>query len=170
MTDLRLVTSRLLLIPVTAGDVPALFEVRMSNPERLLRTEGSMGQPGYYDVAMLERDIGVAYWDPNRRLLAVRRRSDDGVIGLADMLVKHPDDGLPWLGAVEIVRSEQRRGYGTEVVEAIADYAGGELRSSSMRAQVDGDDVVGERFALRCGFQRAGELKDGSLLFERRLC
>jgi hypothetical protein len=85
-------SARLVATQAEDGDLDALLAVRLSNPERLRRTEGSAGQPGRYDRGMLERDLLIAAFDPERKLLALRLRGDRAgaggpVIGLVDLLV-----------------------------------------------------------------------------------
>src|SRR5688500_20033467 len=94
----------------------ALLAVRLSNPDRVMYTEGSAGQPGRYDRQMLERDLSIAEADPAREALTVRRLDDGTVIGLIDVLREHSEDHLPWLGMVEVHADDQRQGFGRELI------------------------------------------------------
>lgn len=71
-----LTTARLDIEPIDPVDMPALLDVRLSNPDRLLRTEGSGGEAGHLDLDMLQRDALIAGMDPARSLRTVRLRSE----------------------------------------------------------------------------------------------
>ena len=159
MSTLRLRTKRLSISAVDADDLDELLAVRLSNPERLLRTEGSAGEAGFYDLGMLERDAMVAAMDSSRHFAAVRG-PDGRVIGLLDLLVEHHDDGHPWIGAVEILRSEQRKGYGTETLTAALDFLAQERPGTDVHALVDHDDTVAHAFLQSCGFERTAGPQD----------
>jgi RimJ/RimL family protein N-acetyltransferase len=160
-------SARLVATPAEDGDLDALLAVRLSNPERLLRTEGLAGQPGRYDRGLVERDLLMAAFDPERELLALRLRgagASGPVIGLVDLLVTNLSDQHPWLGAVEIAAGRQRNGYGREAARAaIAYLAGRNAGGAPVRAVIDSDDVVALAFAGSCGFT-AREVPAGLVL------
>jgi RimJ/RimL family protein N-acetyltransferase len=149
---MRWETPRLVATTVDADDIDALLTVRLSNPDRLLHTEGSAGQPGRYDRGMLERDLSIADADPAREALTVRRIDDGTVIGLIDVLREHSEDHLPWLGMVELHADDQRQGFGRELVEAAANWARDDVGAAALRAAVDADDDVGLAFVKACRF------------------
>ena len=120
---LHLATPRLVLADVREDDLDALLAVALSNPSFTGHAEGSDGVPGLFDLGMLERDLAVAALDPARHPLTVRRRSDDRVVGWADVLEDHPRDGVPWIGLLELHADVQRRGYGREAAGALAQWA-----------------------------------------------
>jgi RimJ/RimL family protein N-acetyltransferase len=159
-------TERMILRPATEQDLDALLEVRLSNPERLARTDSSAGEPGRYDRGMLERDFAVAGFDPDRRLMSVWDRRDGTVIGLVDFLVKNPEDGVPWIGAIEIHATRQRRGYGREVAAAVG--AGLSAYGERVRAMVESSDSASLSFAHRCGFAEV-ERRGSDLILEKRI-
>ncbi len=164
MAEIALTTERLSIGTVDPEDLVDLLSVRLSNPERLLRTEGSAGEPGRYDLGMLERDAMIASMDPARCLATVRRIEDGRVIGLLDLLVEHPEDGCPWIGAVEVLRSEQRRGYGRETLRAALDHLARERGGADVRALVDHDDEVAIAFLTACSFRPVGRRGQGVLM------
>lgn len=164
-TKTVITTPRLRIDQVDPDDIPLLLDVRLSNPERLRRTEGSGGEAGHYDQDMLERDVVVAGMDPARLLLTCRLTHPDGaldVIGMVDLITEHPDDGHPWLGVVEIHRDVQRRGYGYEAASAAIGHLVSTGSGAAIRCAVDTDDAVGRAFATRCGFAPTGG-RDGRL-------
>ncbi|HET7387288.1 MAG TPA: GNAT family protein [Nocardioidaceae bacterium] len=172
MAGQTLTTERLAARPVEADDLEGLLAVRQSNQERLLRTEGSEGEPGRYTIEMLERDVMLADLDPARLFLAIRKLVDrEPVIGLVDMLVANPSDNHPWLGSVEITAIEQRKGFGREAALAATEFLLSQGASGrAVRAAIDGDDAAAQAFAAACGFVRSQSadvaLRDGQMLFE----
>lgn len=148
VAETALRTDRLSIGIVSQTDLAILLRVRLSNPDRLLRTEGAGGEAGHYDLGMIERDVAVAAMDPARGLAAVRLAEGGCVVGLLDLLLEHPDDGHPWIGAVEIARTEQRRGYGREV----------------LHAAVGDDDKDAIAFLTACSFHTVGRRGNRVLL------
>jgi GNAT superfamily N-acetyltransferase len=147
-----LVTERLVISEATEHDVDGLLAVALSNPDFTGDHEGSGGEPGQYDRAMLERDLAVAWADPLRHPLVVRDTSDPAtVIAWAEVLDEHPRDGLPWIGLLEVHAGRQRRGYGREVVAALVAWAG-QQGAAALRLGVDDDNGAAYGFWLRSGF------------------
>lgn len=150
-------TEDLVLDEIEPSDVDAIVAVRSSNPDRLARTEGSEAGAGHYDRDMFERDLMIAGLDPARVMLSARLRADRRVVGYVDVLDAHPDDGLPWLGAVEIAAADQGRGYGGQCVEAVSRRASEVLGASALRAAVDDDDDPARGFLEHFGFRPVAE-------------
>jgi len=46
--------------------LPDLLPVYLSHPQQLEQNEGSRGEAGYYDLAMLQRDWQIAQMTPRR--------------------------------------------------------------------------------------------------------
>jgi GNAT superfamily N-acetyltransferase len=62
--------------------------------------------------------------DPARHPLVLRQRTGDGgVVGWGEVLEDHPRDGVPWLGLLEVHQLEQRKGYGSEALAALLEWA-----------------------------------------------
>jgi RimJ/RimL family protein N-acetyltransferase len=176
VVELRLETADLVLSPVEEEDLDSIVAVRRSNPDRLARTEGTEAMPGHYDRGMLERDLAVAAFDPARHFLCVRLRGDGRVIGYVDFLDAHPDDGVPWLGVVELSASDQGRGYGRQCVAAVVRRVEKDLDASVLRAAVDSDDAQAVSFLEHAGFGAVSQAQRSSpggrvdiTVFERRL-
>lgn len=170
VADIVLSTDRLAISTVSQTDLAALLRVRLSNPDRLLRTEGAGGEAGHYDLGMLERDVAVAAMDTARCLAAVRLADGGRVVGLLDLLLEHPDDGHPWIGAVEISRSEQRRGYGREVLHAAAGYLASERGEIDVHAAVGDDDEDAIAFLTACSFRTVGRRGNNVLMTRSSTC
>jgi ribosomal protein S18 acetylase RimI-like enzyme len=152
VASLRIETRGLVLTKVEPEELHDVLAVRMSNPDRLVRTEGHAGDSGGYDLSMLERDVDVALADPARHVLVARTRAEPRVVGYVDVLDEHPEDGYPWLGTVEIHADEQRRSFGQQCVEAIAQRARTDLAARVLRAAADADDARAQAFLTSLKF------------------
>jgi RimJ/RimL family protein N-acetyltransferase len=153
---LRVDTPDLVLTEVQQADLGDLLAVRLSNPDRLARTEGSADDTGAYDLSMLERDVTVALADPARHVLVARARVDGRFVGYVDVLDEHPNDACPWVGVVEIHVDEQRLGFGGQCLEAVAARAREDLKARVLRAAADGDDTRAQAFLTSLGFVSIG--------------
>jgi hypothetical protein len=107
---IELESERLRIREIVPDDLPALLPVYLSNPQFVAWSEGSQGEAGYYDLAMLQRDWQVAQMMPGRVMLGIYLKATGEAVGQADYLAENPDDGLPWLGLLMIAGSHQRRG------------------------------------------------------------
>ena len=87
-----------------------------------------------------------------RHILAARTRAEPRVVGYADVLDEHPEDGYSWLGAIEIHAHEQRRSFGRQCVEAIAQRARADLNARVLRAAADVDDLRAQAFLTSLTF------------------
>jgi len=152
---ITLTTERLVLREVVADDLPSLLPVYLSNPDQVMANEGSEGEPGHYDLEMLQRDWWIASLTPGRHMLGVYLLASGAPIGLADYLEENPDDGQPWLGQLMIHHDEQRQGYGAEAFHALADYFRAEHAWPSVRVGPTRDSMVAFAFCQRVGFRPA---------------
>jgi RimJ/RimL family protein N-acetyltransferase len=151
---LMLETARLVVREADEDDVEGLLAVALSNPGFTGHHEGSDGGPGRFDRGMLERDLAVAWMDPARHPLVIRTKPGPGrVIGWADVLDEHPRDHVPWIGLLEVHRHEQRKGFGREVVDALAGWVR-ERGAPALRLGVDEGNDAAWRFWQRMGFQQ----------------
>jgi RimJ/RimL family protein N-acetyltransferase len=101
---------------------------------------------------MLERDLAVAAFDPARHVLCARLREDGRMVGYVDVLDAHPEDGVPWLGVVEISAPVQGQGYGRQCVEAVVRRVEEDLGPLTLRAAADRDDRSSALFLQHVGF------------------
>jgi GNAT superfamily N-acetyltransferase len=153
VASVRLVTPDLVVTEIEPEDLPEVLAVRRSNPDRLVRTDGSAGEAGAYDLAMLERDVSVAMADPARHVVVARARADGRAVGYAEVLDEHPEGGCPWLGVVEVHADAHRRGLGRQCVEAVAQRARDDLGARSLRAAADAGDDRAQMFLRSLGFR-----------------
>lgn len=152
-------TERLVITEATEDDVDGLLAVALSNPDFTGHHEGFAGEPGGFDQGMLERDLAVAWSDPLRHPLVIRRKGEQSlVIGWADVLAEHPRDLVPWIGLLEIHQQEQRRGYGREAAEALLGWARAR-GATALRLGVDEGNESGFAFWQTLGF-RPVELRE----------
>ncbi len=146
-------TERLSIAEAVEDDVDALLAVALSNTDFTGHHEGSAGEPGHFDRHMLERDLAVAWMDPARHPLVLRDITAEGrVVGWAEVLDEHPNDGVPWIGLLEVHQEEQRKGYGSEALGALLEWA----RSSgapALRLGVDEGNDDAMAFWTRSGFE-----------------
>jgi RimJ/RimL family protein N-acetyltransferase len=170
----RLETERLVLEPAQDDDLPELLEVYASNPAYLAMTEGSAGDPGRYDIGMLERDIAIARMTPGREVLVLRRRAEGGIVGVLDWVDESSSDGYPWIGLVLVRADRQREGLATEAIEALlAELAAG--GTEAIRVGVLPGNEAGAGLTAALGFERVEErpfrsaVADHVTVLERRL-
>jgi RimJ/RimL family protein N-acetyltransferase len=145
-------TERLRIRALEPADLEPLLDVYLSNPRFLDLTEGSGGEPGRYDLGMLERDVIVAAMTPGRHLDAVCRKRTGELVGLLDWLEESESDGTPWIGLLMIRAGEQRQGLATELFEGFAQR----LRANgaaAVRAGVLERNAPGRALCRRLGFK-----------------
>lgn len=145
-------TERLVVRRVGADDLVTLLDVHTSNPGYLDLTEGSLGEPGRYDLEMLQRDFAIARMTPGRHLAGLFLKQSDELVGLLDWMEENPLDGKPWLGLLMIRADQQRQGYAVEAFEGLAQR----LRThgaSVVRAGVVVRNPAGRLLTRRLGFE-----------------
>jgi len=81
--------------------------------------------------------------------------------------------GKPECGSVVIgymIDEEHRKqGYGSEAVEAMVQWAEGHEEVFSVEADIESDNVASEKLLQKCGFEKAGVLKDsGRILYQHK--
>jgi RimJ/RimL family protein N-acetyltransferase len=168
-------TDRLVIRELDGADLEALLPVYTSNPEYLALTEGSAGDPGRYDLGMLERDYAIATTTPGRRMAGVYLKPGLEPVGVVDWLVENPSDGKPWIGLVIVHAERQRQGIGHEALAAVVDRIR-ERRLNEVRLAVAERNDAGLALAHSAGFTlietRTQKLAGGEetiVVLERRL-
>ena len=149
---LRLGTDRLLLREVGSGDLHDVHRVFASNPDFLqLRAETAL-----YDLESVTRYWEAATLEPGRHVLVVVHRDTGIAIGLVDFVEQVSADGEPWIGLVMILRGQQRHGFGTEAVHAVADVVGSQGHRGVHMAVLEANET-GLAFARQVGFEAYGQ-------------
>lgn len=136
---------------LTPDDLQGVLGVYVSNPDYLRLTEGSAGEPGRYDIGMLQRDVAVAQATPGRHLQGVYTR-DGEPVGVLDWLEENPADGNPWIGLLIVHARRQREGIAAEVLELLCSRLRA-LGASSVRAAVIARNEAGLAFARFASFE-----------------
>ena len=150
---LELETRRLRLREATADDLPALLTVYVSNPDFIRMREGSRGEPGYYDLEMMQRDWQIAQIMPGRVMMGIWHKETEQLIGVADFLDENHSDGMPWLGLLMIASPFHRQGFGTEAFSRLADHFRADRGWTVMRLGVRPENVSALAFWRHLGFQ-----------------
>ena len=133
-----------------ADELELLLDVYASNPQYLQLTEGSAGEPGHYDLGMLERDVAMAQMTPGRHIASIHLKEIDDLVGVLDWMEENPFDGMPWIGLVMIHADWQRQGLASEAIAALAEVCS--RGSSALRAAVIARNNAGRALADRLGF------------------
>jgi RimJ/RimL family protein N-acetyltransferase len=152
----ELTSARLRIHEALAEDLPNLLPVYLSHPDYVAQSEGSAGEPGRYDLAMLQRD-----WQVQRMMgavmLGIHLAETGEAVGMAGYLPEHPDDGTPWLGTLVIAAARQRQGLGAEALARLADHFRDDLGWRTLRLSVTAENASSRLFFERCGFHGVGE-------------
>lgn len=171
---IKLETKRLRLREAAPDDLPALLDVYLSNPAFVAMNEGSRGEQGYYDLAMLQRDWQIAQITPGRFLLGIWLKESSEAVGQADFLDENPNDGMPWLGLLMIAGPFHRRGLGTEAFEALAEHFRNERGWTALRLGAFPENTTALAFWRRLGFMPLSHPKNDAsgrseIVLERHL-
>lgn len=147
-------SARLTFRDAEIEDLTALLAIYQSNPEFVHQNEGSAGEPGHYDMKMLQRDWWVLRMMPGSHVLAITLKETGELIGRADFLEEH-EDGYPWLGALVLDAAYQQQGLGREAFERLADYFRTTYGWPRLRLGVRKANTGAQRFWRGLGFEPA---------------
>ena len=169
MTE-QIQTDRLVIRALEDEELAEFLSVYLSNQEYLALVEGSGGEPGHYDLEMLQRDVALARLTPGRVVAGMRRKTSGDPVGILDWLDSNPSDGYPWIGLVLIDAARQRQGLGSEAVEGLLTETGW----PAVRAGVIERNAAGLALVRRLGFAEIGSTEqkltvgaERILLYER---
>ncbi|MGH2486834.1 MAG: GNAT family N-acetyltransferase [Ktedonobacterales bacterium] len=149
-------SARLRFREATPDDLPASLAIYLSNPEYVMQNEGSAGEPGHYDMEMLQRDWWVLQMMPGSHILALTLKDTGALVGRVDYFEEH-DDGYPWLGVLLLDAAYQRRGLGREAFARLAGYFRATYGWPRLRLSVRVPNTGALAFWRRMGFQPARE-------------
>lgn len=144
-------TERLLVRELREDEIEAVFDVFASNSTYLALTSGAEGEPGRFDLDMLQRDFAVARAMPGRHMDAIYLQENGEPVGVLDWMEENPSDGAPWVGVLIVHAERHRQGIASEVFEELATR----LRARgarSVRAAVIERNAAGRRLAESLGF------------------
>jgi RimJ/RimL family protein N-acetyltransferase len=167
-------TDRLFVRELAEDDLEAAFEIYASNPSYLELTSGAGGEPGLYDLEMLQRDFVVAQMTPGRRMAGIFLKESDEPVGVLDWMEENPSDGKPWIGLLIVHADRQRRGIAVEAFEGLAER----LRQGgvdTVRAAVIARNPAGHALVRRLRFEPVATTtmrmtsEEEVLVFERAL-
>lgn len=163
-------TARLDLIPITLSIIEADLHRRDELPALIDAAIGEGWPPPLMDVAAMEwtkravqADPALGGWTAWYWILRAPRRTLVGLSGFKSR---------PANGAVELGYSTlpvyQRRGFATEAVSAMADWAFAQ-GVERVFAETLPELIASQRVLLKCGFQFIGEGSEpGVIRFERK--
>jgi RimJ/RimL family protein N-acetyltransferase len=145
-------TERLTIRELVDDDLEQILDVYVSNPEYLELTEGSGGEPGLYDLGMLQRDFATARMSPGRVLAGLFLKPTDEAVGVLDWMDENPSDDLPWIGLLMVRADRQREGLASEAFEGLAELLRARA-AQTVRAAVVERNEAGRALARKLGFE-----------------
>lgn len=163
---IALESPRLVIREAQADDLPGLLPVYLSNPEFVAMSEGSAGESGRYDLAMLQRDWHVQTTVLGAAMLGIYLKGTNEPVGMAGYLAENPSDGYPWLGLLMIHADHQHQGLGTEAYRRLVEYFRADLGWTTLRLGVLRDNAPARAFWDRLGFRHVRDAtnSDGHLV------
>jgi RimJ/RimL family protein N-acetyltransferase len=152
----ELESERLLLRDALADDLLVLLDVYLSNPDFVRMNEGARGEQGYYDLEMLQRDWQIVQITPGGSMVGIWLKETGEAVGMAQFLDENPDDGMPWLGALQIAGPFHRRSLGTEAFACLADHFREDRGWTTLRLGVRSQNAPALAFWRQLGFTSIG--------------
>lgn len=149
-------TERLLLRPVTDGDVDAYHAI-FKDPEVMQFME----TPPHADVATTRAGIKRAAAAAESGEIvqwAIERREDGAVIGRIVLMLAAPQPRAE-IGYF-LAREAWGKGYAAEAQQRVIDYGFGELELHRLEADVHPENAASLRSLERLGFRREGLLRE----------
>ena len=159
---IELESERLLLRDALADDLPMLLDVYLSNPNFVHMNEGSRGEQGYYDLEMLQRDWQIVQITPGGSMVGIWLKETGEAVGMAQFLDENPDDGMPWLGVLQIAGPFHRQGLGTEAFASLADHFRTDRGWTALRLGVRSQNAPALAFWRHLGFAPVGGASDSN--------
>ena len=142
--------------PIEKGDIPQ-FYTWFNDPE----IRGLTGEVLPTSQEGLESYFTSMRTDPSRVWFAVVLQENDRLIGETGLLRMFPAWRTTDLSIIIAEKSAWGKGYGTETMHLLLDYAFGYLNFHRVSIGVVGSNTRALRFYERIGFQREGIQRDG---------
>lgn len=147
------------------------LRLRAVEPEDLEIMYDIENDPGHWSVGgitqpisrytlrqYIESSVNDFFADRQLRLMIVKSESEE-VIGTLDLSDYDPIHQRAAVGIV-IRQSYRKSGFATEALQLLCEYSFGYLRLHQLYAFVAADNQPSLSLFSRCGFVKAGELKD----------
>lgn len=152
-------TERLLVRAPRVGDGPALAEAVNASLEHLQPWMPWAKEPTTIEKSEANVRRGVSRWIAREDLWLMIVRKSDGVF-LGGSGLHRIDWSIPRFEIGYWIRPEaQGKGYVTEAVTAIRDFAFGTLKATRVEVRCDAENVRSAAVAERCGFVLEGRLR-----------
>jgi RimJ/RimL family protein N-acetyltransferase len=154
-------TPRLVLRPVTLGDVDAILAYRSLTEVGEFTSRGPMSRAEVEERVELLRESATAGAPQPRLGLVVEH--DGAVVGDCSVRLESDDNGM-WRASVAyaIGPGEQGRGYATEVVRDLLVICFGHLHLALVEADVFVPHVASQRVLEKAGLRRVAHTPAGS--------
>ncbi|WP_339839659.1 GNAT family N-acetyltransferase [uncultured Flavobacterium sp.] len=150
-----LTSERLRLRRLTDSDVNAVFELR-SNPKTMKYIPRPLATTT--DEALLHIKTINYNIDANTDInWAVTEKDNDKCIGIMGFFRTQPENYRTELGYM-ILPEHHNKGYVTEAVKTILNYAFNELDFNSIKATIDPENIASEKVLQKNGFIKEGHL------------
>jgi diamine N-acetyltransferase len=148
--------SQVYLRPIEKDDLKKLY-AWFNDPE----IRGLTGEAFPTNQTGMEEFLAKIQTDPSRVWFGIVLRENDQLIGEAGLLRMFPAWRTTDLSIILGDKSAWDKGYGSEVMELLLDYAFGYLNFHRVAIGVVGTNQRALRFYERIGFRREGIQRDG---------
>jgi RimJ/RimL family protein N-acetyltransferase len=151
-----LIGSTVALRPVEPADLPAI-RTWLNDPQ----LRALIGETRPLSLAAAEAYVDKLQRDPTRVWLMIVERATGRPIGECGLLRMMPDWRTTDLSIILGEPASRGRGYGTEAITLLMDYAFGALNFHRIAIGVVGFNTRALRFYEKVGFQQEGIQRDG---------
>ncbi len=149
-------SERVNLRPVEQADLPVLYQW-VNDPE----LRGLIGETRPASQAGMETYLKRIEEDSHRVWLMIVERATQQVVGEAGLLRMFPDWRTTDLSMIIGDKAARGKGYGSEAMQLLLDYAFGYLNFHRVAIGVVGSNTRALRFYEKAGFKREGIQRDG---------
>jgi ribosomal-protein-alanine N-acetyltransferase len=164
--DFSIITKRLIICSLGTSDVSDRYLAWMLDPAVLNCLEVRFSPPT--NIADLQNFVIRANFSNNEILLGIFLRDSRRHIGnikLGPICTRHQRADI---GFIIGEQAEWGKGYATEAISAVCNYAFSDLRLSKVAAGCYASNKGSARALINSGFSQEGRLRDHVLLHEER--
>ncbi|MDO4164853.1 MAG: GNAT family N-acetyltransferase [Bacteroides sp.] len=151
------VSERVSLRAVEPEDLEVLYTME-NDPQTWDITNFSVPYSKYILRQYIENSQCDMFADRQLRLMIVRRE-DDAVVGTIDITDFVPLHARGEVG-IAVMREYQGKGYATDALNLLCDYAFGFLHMKQLTVHITADNAASLRLFASCGFVECGLLKE----------